>query len=163
MNGYGFRLLVMRHGPAEALAAEHGRDADRRLTPEGHARTERACAALAQLLPPLECVYASPYLRAVETAELLATALEAEPPTITSLLTPGFERPRLVQMLADDGRPAAIVAHEPDLSEFIAWLSGARVEMDKGTACLTELTAPGTARLFAIYPLTALNNLDDNE
>lgn len=152
----------MRHGPAEALSAEHGRDADRRLTPQGYDQTEQACAALARLLPPLERIYTSPYLRACETAELLATALEVPAPTVTPLLAPGFDRARLAQMLAEDGRPAVIVAHEPDLSEFIAWLSGARVEMDKGTACLTELAEPGTARLFALYPLNALNALDDD-
>lgn len=161
MNGRGFRLLVMRHGPAEALGAEHGSDAERRLTPEGHARTAQACAVLARFLPPLERIYTSPYLRAFETAELLAEALEVPAPTVTPLLAPGFEPARLTRSLAEDGSSGvAIVAHEPDLSGFIAWLSGARVEMDKGTACLTELAAPGTAQLYAIYPLPALNALD---
>lgn len=163
MSGRRLPLLVMRHGPAEALTAKHGRDADRRLTPQGRARTERACAALSRLLPPLERIYTSPYLRASETAELLAAALEVPAPTVTPLLAPGFERARLAQMLAEGGGSGvAIVAHEPDLSEFIAWLSGARVEMGKGTSCLTELAEPGTAQLFAIYPLTALDKLDDD-
>jgi phosphohistidine phosphatase len=158
MSGH---LLVMRHGPAEALSAEHGNDAERRLTPEGRAQTAQACAVLGRLLPPLEQIYTSPYLRAWETAELLAAALETPAPIATPLLAPGFECTRLARMLADDGgHPAAIVAHEPDLSEFIAWLSGARVAMGKGMACLTELAVPGTAQLFALYPPIALNVLD---
>ncbi len=116
---------------------------------------------LARLLPPLERIYTSPYLRAWETAELLAAALETPTPTVTPLLAPGFARKQLARMLAADGGPSvAIVAHEPDLSEFIAWLSGARVTMGKGMACLTELVAPGTAQLFALYPPMALNALD---
>ncbi len=158
MNG---RLVIMRHGPAEALSAEQGSDAERRLTPEGRVQTAQTCAVLAQLLPSLEQIYTSPYVRAWETAELLAAALDAPAPMVTPLLAPGFEYARLARMLAADGEyPAAIVAHEPDLSEFIAWLSGARVAMGKGTACLTELAVPGTAQLFALYPPIALNILD---
>jgi len=160
MNG---RLVVMRHGPAEALASHHAGDSERRLTPDGHAQTARACEALARFLPPLDRIYTSPYLRACETAELFAAALEAPNPTVTPLLAPGFDQVRLARMLAEDGgHTAAIVAHEPDLSEFVAWLSGARVEMGKGTACLTELAAPGTAQIFGLYPLQALNALDDD-
>lgn len=158
MNG---RLLVMRHGPAEALAAHHTGDADRRLTPDGRRHTARACEQLARFLPVLDRIYTSPYLRARETAELLAEALEAPEPTVTPLLKPGFDRGQLARMVAEAGGTAAIVAHEPDLSEFLGWLCGARVAMDKGTACLTELAAPGTAQLFAIYPLNALAALDE--
>jgi len=160
MNG---RLLVMRHGPAEALASHHASDAERRLTPDGHTKTAQACEALARFLPSLDRIYTSPYLRAYETAELLAAALETSEPTVTPLLAPGFEQERLARMLSEDGgHTVAIVAHEPDLSEFISWLSGARVDMDKGTACLTELAAPGTAQLFGLYPMQALNAFDDD-
>lgn len=154
-------LVVMRHGPAEGLAPHHAGDAERRLTPQGRARTERACAALGRLLPRLERIYTSPYLRARETAELLAAALEAPAPTVTPLLAPGFEPARLAQMLAEGGeRGMAIVAHEPDLSGFVGWLGGGRVTMGKGTACVTELAAPGTAQLFGLYSLEALEALE---
>jgi len=33
--GPGTRILVMRHGPAEALGLGHAGDAERRLTPAG--------------------------------------------------------------------------------------------------------------------------------
>lgn len=156
------RLVVMRHGPAEGLAPHHAGDAERRLTPQGRARTERACAALGRILPRLERVYTSPYLRARETADLLAAALDAPAPTVTPLLAPGFDRARLAQMLAEGGgRGMAVVAHEPDLSGFVGWLSGARVTMGKGTACLTELAAPGSAQLFGVYSLEALEALND--
>ncbi len=155
------RLVIMRHGPAEALSAGQGSDAERRLTPEGRVQTVQTCAVLARLLPSLERIYTSPYVRAQETAELLAAALETPTPTVTPLLAPGFEREQLARMLAVDGGPSvAIVAHEPDLSGFVAWLSGARVAMGKGTACLTELAVPGTAQLFALYPSIMCNVFD---
>ena len=157
--GPGTRILVMRHGPAEALGLGHAGDAERRLTPAGRARTEQACAVLAQLLPEISRIYTSPYLRARETADLLASALSLAAPEATPLLAPGFDRMALTRMLAGgDGRPVAIVGHEPDLSGFIAWMSGARVAMGKGTACLTELAQPGVARLHALYQQEALLN-----
>ena len=155
--GPGTRILVMRHGPAEALGLGHAGDAERRLTPAGRERTEQACAVLAQLMPEIGRIYTSPYLRARETADLLAAALALPTPEATPLLMPGFDRSALVQMLAEgDGRPAAIVGHEPDLSGFVAWMSGARVIMDKGTACLIELAPPGAAQLHALYQQEAL-------
>lgn len=155
------RLLVMRHGPAEALAAHHAGDAERRLTGEGRERTARACEALARFLHPPDRIYSSPYQRACETAELLAEAFETPELAVTPLLKPGFDHEQLARMIAEPGGTAAIVAHEPDLSEFLGWLSGARVAMDKGTVCVTELAAPGTAQLFAIYSLDALNVLGE--
>lgn len=155
--GAGTRLLVMRHGPAEALGLGHAGDADRRLTPAGRERTEQACAVLAHLLPEIGRIYTSPYLRARETADLLASALSLATPEATPLLAPGFDRQALTRMLAEgDGRPVAIVGHEPDLSGFVAWMSGARVVMDKGTACLIELGQPGAAQLHALYQQEAL-------
>lgn len=153
-------LVVMRHGPAEGLGPHHAGDAERRLTPEGRLRTQRACATLSRVVSRLDRVYTSPYLRARETAELLASSLGASGPTVTPLLAPGFERAGLAAMLAEGGEQAiGIVAHEPDLSGFVGWLSGGRVAMGKGTACLTELAAPGTAQLFGVYSLEALNAL----
>ncbi len=157
--GPGTRILVMRHGPAEALGFGHAGDAERRLTPAGRKRTEQACAVLAQLLPEIGRIYTSPYLRARETAGLLAFALSLPPPEATSFLAPGFDRMALTRMLGEgDGRPVALIGHEPDLSGLIAWLSGARVVMDKGTACLLELAQPGAAQVYALYQQEALVN-----
>lgn len=163
--GFGTRILILRHGPAEGLSGEHARDADRRLTPEGRELTRRACRVLAGMLPAFERVYTSPYVRARETAELLAAALSLPGPETTPLLAPGFDRVALAGLLArGDGGPVVVVGHEPDLSALVAWLSGAWVLMDKGTACLTELARPGTAQLLGLYhqaDLAALDGIDE--
>lgn len=83
---------------------------------------------------------------------------------ITPQLAPGFSREALVRDLAAVSRePLAIVGHEPDLSAFVGWLIGGDappdVEFGKGTVCVTELTRPGRARLFAHYPFDALVRL----
>src|SRR2546429_8832517 len=71
------RLLVVRHAIAEdreAFARSHKDDADRPLTSEGRRKMERAALGLKELLPELDVVAASPYKRAVDTAEIIAGA-----------------------------------------------------------------------------------------
>ena len=164
MPAHGPQLLVMRHGPAEA-PGHHG-DADRRLTPVGRRLTDTACGALARVVPKPARIYTSPLARARETADLLATAMGADAPVVTPSLAPGFDRVTLGRELAAARlQPLAMVGHEPDLSAFVGWLLGGEwaplVEFDKGTACLTELARPGTARLLALYPLDAMANLGE--
>src|SRR2546430_12501315 len=71
------RLLVVRHAIAEdreAFARSHKDDAARPLTPDGRRKMARAAEGLKQLVPELELLAASPYKRALETAEIIAHA-----------------------------------------------------------------------------------------
>src|SRR5438270_12319073 len=71
------RLLVVRHAIAEdreAFARSHKDDAARPLTPDGRRKMERAALGLKELVPELELLAASPYKRAIETAEIIAHA-----------------------------------------------------------------------------------------
>src|SRR5204863_491173 len=71
------RLLVVRHAIAEdreAFARSHKDDAARPLTPDGRRKMERAALGLKELVPELELLAASPYKRALETAEIIAHA-----------------------------------------------------------------------------------------
>lgn len=156
----GLRLLVMRHGPAEA--AGPAGDAGRALSVEGRERMRLGLAALARILPAPRRIYTSPLLRARQTAELLAAAFDADSPVVTPLLAPGFDRRRLLDELARAAlAPLAIVAHEPDVSGLVAWALGTSggVEFDKGSACLLEIRDAHRAVLHALYPLEAMTRL----
>ncbi|HEX5313794.1 MAG TPA: histidine phosphatase family protein [Gammaproteobacteria bacterium] len=156
----GLRLLVMRHGPAEA--AGPAGDAARALSVEGRERMRLGLAALARILPAPRRIYTSPLVRARQTAELLAAAFDADSPVVTPLLAPGFDRARLIGELARAAlEPLAIVGHEPDLSGFVASALGASgsVEFDKGSACLLEMLDAHRAVLRALYPLEAMTRL----
>ena len=153
------RLLVVRHAIAEdpaAFARSHKDDSERPLTPEGRRKMERAAHGLKDLVPELDVLAASPYKRAVETAEIIGGAYGALNVERVPELAPGAGVDRVVGWLA--GRHAlgnvAVVGHEPDLSRLVCTLLAATndpfLELRKGAACLLEFpgpVAPGAAVL----------------
>ena len=83
------KLWVLRHGEAEP----HGKrpDSERALTAHGREEVLRTAAEL--IGKPLTAIYASPYLRAQETAQLVREALGFEPEIRTvDWLTPDTAR-----------------------------------------------------------------------
>ena len=145
------RLLVVRHAIAEdpeAFTRSHKDDSERPLTPEGRRKMERAAHGLKELVPELDVLAASPYKRAVETAEIIGGAYGALNVERVPELAPGAGVDRVVGWLA--GRHAlgnvAVVGHEPDLSRLVCTLLAATndpfLELRKGAACLLEF--PGT-------------------
>ena len=141
------RLMVVRHAIAEdreAFARSHKDDSERPLTPEGRRKMERAAHGLKELVPELDVLAASPYKRAVETAEIIGGAYGALNVERVPELAPGAGVDRVVGWLA--GRHAlgnvAVVGHEPDLSRLVCTLLAATndpfLELRKGAACLLE-------------------------
>jgi len=142
-------LYLFRHGIAEDYA-DSGSDADRALTPEGVHRTRLTAAGLAVVARPPARLIASPKLRALQTAEILAerfgVAVEQEP-----LIADGTP----VQLLEWIGSQASgpgdlmLVGHEPTLSMAVQLLvSGVAtggVEMKKAGCAALELQ-PGSRR-----------------
>ena len=83
-------LLIVRHGPAgdrAAWANAGRRDAQRPLTPDGRRRTKLAAEGLRAVYGRTELVASSPWTRALQTAAIVARALEA-PRTVCPSLVP---------------------------------------------------------------------------
>jgi len=153
------KLLVLRHDVAEPREPGSGADTDakRPLTDEGRKRAARAGRALAQLVGELELLAVSPLRRARETAEALARSFDAVELTETEVLAPGHSPSEVAAWLGEQEglEQAAVVGHEPGLSELVTWLvsglSTPWLELGKGGACLLELPdriAPGQAKLL---------------
>ncbi|GAC1440727.1 MAG: hypothetical protein NVSMB51_20360 [Solirubrobacteraceae bacterium] len=121
-------LWMLRHGDAEP----HGTrpDAERRLTELGRTQASHAGAVLAALEVPLEALYTSPRIRALDTARLACAALDLEP-VVLEALGAGFDAAP-AEALLDAHRCACIVGHEPDLSMLAHHYSGARIDIKKG-------------------------------
>lgn len=117
-------LWFLRHGEAEDGAP----DFDRRLTDKGERQARAAGAALAALGVELDLCLASPRVRARDTAALACDELGAEF-TIEERLSGGRFDP--LELAAGLGE-VLLVGHEPDFSDAIADLTGARVDMKKG-------------------------------
>jgi phosphohistidine phosphatase len=71
------KLYIMRHGPAEDLAAS-GLDADRSLTADGRARVRSVAKALVQRDEAPVSILSSPLARALQTAEIVAAVTDVE-------------------------------------------------------------------------------------
>lgn len=156
-------LLVVRHAIAEDVAAS-GRDEDRALTREGRERMQAAVRGLAALDLRLDRVLHSPWVRARQTAELLAPlggaccSLHACPQLAQA---PGHP---LLELL--DAPRLALVGHEPWLSQLVAWLAcgarerGTAFELRKGSVARLEgAPRPGGMVLRALWPPATLRRL----
>ena len=124
-------LYLLRHGDAE----DGGEDAARRLTAKGERQAAAAGTALAALGVELDACLTSPRVRAAETARLACEALpRLEPEIAPELGGGGFD----ALALAAGRGGILLVGHEPDLSDEIARLTGARIKMRKGGLAILE-------------------------
>jgi len=147
-------LWLLRHGDAEPHGA--GSDFERRLTARGEHQSRAAGCAFARLGVRFDRVFASPRVRALETARLACAELGIEP-TVHEPLGGGFDEGDCAQLLAGTraGASVLLVGHEPDLSGLVAAMTGARVEMKKGGIAairdhqLVELLRPSEIELVA--------------
>jgi phosphohistidine phosphatase len=140
-------LYVLRHG----IAVERGTpgfktDAERPLTPKGERQLRQIAAALQNLDLRFDLILSSPFLRARQTAEIVAKSLKLKKHLACSdELTPGGNPKALIQQL-NELKPAPedvlLVGHEPYLSGLIGLLiSGgatADIELKKGGLCELE-------------------------
>ncbi len=134
-------IYFVRH--AEAYPAAPGQsDAERSLTEAGLATARK----LGQTLHHLGCkppaVHTSPYLRARQTAQAIAQALQV-PIVEERLLAPGC-RPAALEAFLQTHAPAdrvLVVGHQPDLGELIRWLTGAAVRLPPGGLAVVETPA----------------------
>ncbi len=119
-------IWLLRHGDAHPGSPDAGRP----LTDKGRAQSTTAGAALAALGVGLSACLTSPKVRARDTAVLACKAAAGPEPIVEQGLAGGrFDANLLAAGLGDD---VLLVGHEPDFSEAILWLTGARVKMKKG-------------------------------
>jgi phosphohistidine phosphatase len=117
-------IWFLRHGDAE----EGSPDFERRLTEKGERQSRDAGAALAALGVELDICLASPRVRGRETARLACEVLGVEVAIEDALSGGPFDPLELAAGLDD----VLLVGHEPDFSDAIGQLTGARVDMKKG-------------------------------
>lgn len=169
LDHVGMEVLLIRH----AIAVDHDAapsDADRALTRDGSRRFRQVVRGLERLGLGLDHVFHSPWLRAVQTAELLEPVLADELGRVlhaTPLLTasPGEALLALTRGLPGDAR-VGFVGHEPWMSELLALLvTGAtehagRLAFKKGgVAWLTGELQPGGMTLHAMLPPRILRRI----
>lgn len=140
-------IWFLRHGDAE----DGSDDFARKLTEKGRRQSADAGAALDALGVELDVCLTSPRVRARETAEHACEHLGVEIVVEERLQGGQFDPLELAAGLDD----VLLVGHEPDLSDAVAQLTGARVDMKKGGLAGVEdgdlrvLLRPKETRLIA--------------
>jgi phosphohistidine phosphatase len=124
-------IYLLRHGDAEN---ETSPDEKRRLTPKGERQSEAAGRALARLGASVDACLSSPKVRSVQTAQLACGALEVEVEVAEELRGGPFDPLELTAGRGD----VLLVGHEPDFSNALAALTGARAKLKKGGMAWVE-------------------------
>jgi phosphohistidine phosphatase len=125
------QLWFLRHGEAVPHGAKA--DSDRELTPRGERQAQAAGQAFAKLGLEFEACYSSPKVRARDTARLACEPAGVNFEEVSSLAG-GFDLDDLRELLhahEDDAR-VLLVGHEPDFSQVVHDLTGARMDLKKG-------------------------------
>lgn len=133
-------LYILRHG----IAVERGtpgykKDSDRPLTPEGEDKMHQIADAMRGMDLKFDLILSSPFVRAEQTANIVAGELDEEV-TFTEYLEPDGNALELVGEINDEKpQRVLLVGHEPDLSRLISVLvtgkSEAGIELKKGGLC----------------------------
>jgi phosphohistidine phosphatase len=143
-------LYLLRH----AIAVERGTpgfevDRLRTLTPAGAQKMRQIAQGMRKLDLSFDLILTSPYLRAHQTAAIVADTFHMTDKLATALnLEPDGDPRALIAELNSDYRACRrvlLVGHEPCLSELIAMLTtggtGLTVIMKKGGLCQLTLDA----------------------
>lgn len=113
-------LVLIRHAEPES-GAGFEEDAQRPLTVRGREVQERVARALKDLVGPVQTLYSSPRLRALETAEITAQVLGFQGAIEVHADLDGGQPARALVSLLQASAPGEVVVcvgHEPDMSQW---------------------------------------------
>jgi phosphohistidine phosphatase len=130
------RVYLVRHAKAEAGAS--GDDAARRLTVEGRTRFNRLLGALGGRLA-VRRIVTSPFVRARQTAELLASATGAAIAEDERLASGACEGPELLALVREAAADTALVGHNPEVAEAVAKVAGKELEVKPGSVAALDV------------------------
>jgi len=156
-------LYIVRH----AIAAERGTpgyedDSERPLTDAGSKKMKKIARGLHRLGIQLDVILTSPYVRARDTAKILASRFDRMDKIFftDNLIPPGHFESLVFEIHEKyDVTNIALVGHEPMLSSLVSWLTtgdtDVRMNMKKGgVAYLTSDTLYQDGRATLEWLLT---------
>ncbi|HTZ31288.1 MAG TPA: phosphohistidine phosphatase SixA [Methylomirabilota bacterium] len=152
------QLYIVRHGTAiDREDPKCPSDPERFLTGEGVEKTKEVAKGVARIADAPDLLLTSPYVRAAQTAEIFAAALDYPKQKIrtTEALLPGAEALQLFRELAKDKEHSSVFVfgHGPNVDELIATSVGAKNHISalkKAGVALIELRrlVPPSAQLI---------------
>jgi phosphohistidine phosphatase len=136
-------VYFLRHGLAGDRDTWTGRDDERPLTEEGRERLLAQGKRLAKIGLRVDSIVTSPLVRARETAEIVAGALEFDGRIAKDArLGEGFDAAAFSAIVHEYGQASSLmlVGHEPTMSEVLGEVTGARLDLKKGALACVELS-----------------------
>jgi phosphohistidine phosphatase len=130
-------IYILRHGIAvERGTRGYNKDSDRPLTKEGEEKMRQIADVLANMDLQLDLILSSSFLRAKQTAKIVAETVGLDV-TYTEFLEPGRDHKKLIAEINDEKvQRVMLVGHEPDLSQLtsvlIAGTGDGNIELKKG-------------------------------
>ena len=151
-------VYLMRHGPADDDSAS-GQDWDRALSGPGRKRVREVAAHLATMLEAPVRIIASPRVRALQTAEILAAALAPKGYDIAveisrALAGEGSLKRAVIGTVATGGSASFWIGHEPDLSGLIFELCREPVRMKKAMVAALQFDSLSATLDWVLEPKT---------
>ncbi|MCY4043668.1 MAG: phosphohistidine phosphatase SixA [Cellvibrionales bacterium] len=154
------RLHLLRHGDALFGGSD---DQARVLSPKGEADIQKVGEYLKQEGARFDAVYASPYKRTQQTAEIIGSILKfTDPVVLDKSLIPGITPGQLLEKLELlDGNNFLLITHQPLISRFMGVVlennaaASYQYPMNPGSYAVIDLTviAAGCGLLRqAIHP-----------
>ena len=132
------KLFILRHGLAVERSVSSGgafEDASRELLPKGRERTLKMALLLKKYCleteDHVERIISSPYIRALQTAEILSEQLKLKEIHKCSELIPSAPPQAFAQWMKIYGghkKNVLIVGHEPNLSLLTTWLMAGQAD-----------------------------------
>ncbi|MGA9851420.1 MAG: histidine phosphatase family protein [Gammaproteobacteria bacterium] len=140
------RIFIIRHAEAENTPQSAERDDTKRaLTKRGIRRMRKGVQGLSTLVDNLAIIATSPLTRAIQTAEIIATAFPRAKLVSLSDLAPGFDQAKLLTFVVGNSGTIALIGHEPDLSNLVSYLATTNsreiVRLKKGGVCCLEFAS----------------------
>lgn len=160
-------LLIVRHGIAEVredFAKKNLGDHLRPLTLKGRKKIQKVGMQICSWMPTVDLIISSPFVRARQTAEILAQIYFGTTVVEAPELVPQSPPTAFLKWLkahARDHNRVVVVGHEPQLSCFASFLlsgkSDSFIDIKKGGALCLELESfdisqAGTAELLWLLP-----------
>ncbi len=135
-------LYVIRHAIAvDEATSEYELDSERPLTDKGRRKMRQIAKGLRNLGVEFDLILSSPYVRARETAEILADVFKVKKIVFSNNLIPMAD-PRLLIAEINETHTVdsiALVGHEPHLSDLVGLLIAENAKIDftlkKGGVC----------------------------
>jgi phosphohistidine phosphatase len=136
-------LYIVRHAIAVARGTPgYDDDSQRPLTDKGSKKMKKIVKGLRQFGIELNTILSSPYVRARDTAKILANEFNmVDQIRFTDNLIPPGDFKDLINEIQEkyDVESLALVGHEPMLGELISWLTtrnkGLQINFRKGGVC----------------------------